>query len=36
MRSPWFPGLLFLAVVVVVMAALLVAGRVLALWALSS
>jgi hypothetical protein len=28
MRSPWFSGLLFLAVAVVVMAALLVAGRV--------
>ena len=36
MRSPWFSGLLFLAVAVVVMAALLVVGRVLALWALPS
>ena len=35
-RSPWLSGLAFLAVVVVVMAALLVAGRVLALWALPS
>jgi hypothetical protein len=35
-RSPWFSGLVFLAVVVVVIAALLVAGRVLALWALPS
>src|SRR5450759_2742705 len=35
-RSPWLSGLAFLAVVVVVMATLLVAGRVLALWALPS
>ncbi|SEF29393.1 hypothetical protein SAMN05421837_104676 [Amycolatopsis pretoriensis] len=34
LRSPWFSGLFYLTVVVVVVALLLVAGRVLALWAL--
>jgi hypothetical protein len=34
LRSPWFSGLFYLTVVVVVIALLLVAGRVLALWAL--
>src|SRR3569833_1662951 len=34
LRSPWFSGLFYLTGVVVVVALLLVAGRVLALWAL--
>lgn len=34
LRSPWFSGLFYLAVLVVVVTLLLVAGRVLALWAL--
>ena len=34
LRSPWFSGLFYLAVLVMVVALLLVAGRVLPLWAL--
>jgi hypothetical protein len=33
LRSPWFSGLFYLTLLVVVVALLLVAGRVLALWA---
>jgi hypothetical protein len=34
LRSPWFSGLFYLTVVAVVVALLLVIGRMLALWAL--